>query len=71
MMADFGAIVRVARGRARSPSTSRSAAAFVISGGILLVAAVGWVLAPETQGAAAIEPTPARALGPEAGGELP
>ena len=46
-------------------------AAFVVSGGILLVAAVGWVLAPETRGHRPAEPTPARALGPEAGGELP
>ncbi len=46
-------------------------AAFVISGGILLAAAVGWVLAPETHKLRPAEPTPARALGPEVGGELP
>jgi len=46
-------------------------AAFVISGGILLAAAAGWVLAPETRTHPSAGPTPARALGPEAGGELP
>jgi ACDE family multidrug resistance protein len=45
-------------------------AAFVISGAILLVGAVGWVFAPETR-LRPSEPTPARALGPEVGGELP
>lgn len=45
--------------------------AFVISGLILLVAAVGWVFAPETRGRPSAEHTPARALGPEAGGEVP
>ena len=45
--------------------------AFVVSGGILLTAAVGWVFAPETRMTPSTEPTPARALGPEAGGELP
>ena len=47
------------------------AAAFVISGGILVMAAGAWTLAPETRRAPSDEPTPARALGPEAGGELP
>ena len=45
--------------------------AFVISGVILLVAALGWVFAPETRGRPSAEHTPARALGPEAGGEVP
>jgi MFS family permease len=45
--------------------------AFVISGLILLVAAVGWIVAPETRGRPSAEHTPARALGPEAGGEVP
>ncbi|OBJ99584.1 MFS transporter permease [Mycolicibacterium fortuitum] len=45
--------------------------AFVISGAILLVAAVGWIVAPETRGRPSAEHTPARALGPEAGGEVP
>ena len=34
-------------------------------------AAVGWVFAPETAACRPFEPTPARALGPEAGGEVP
>jgi ACDE family multidrug resistance protein len=46
-------------------------AAFVISGGILLAAAAGWVWAPETRPHPSAGPTPARALGPGAGGELP
>jgi MFS family permease len=45
--------------------------AFAISGCILLVASAGWVLAPETRVRPATEHTPARALGPEAAGELP
>ncbi|MFN6541647.1 MFS transporter [Mycolicibacterium nivoides] len=45
--------------------------AFVISGVILLIAAVGWIFAPETRGRPSAEHTPARALGPEAGGEVP
>lgn len=45
--------------------------AFVISGVILLFAAVGWAFAPETRGRPPAEHTPARPLGPEAGGEVP
>lgn len=45
--------------------------AFVISGAILLIAALGWVFAPETRGRPPAEHTPARPLGPEAGGEVP
>ncbi len=45
--------------------------AFVISGVILLLAAVGWSFAPETRVRPSGEHTPARALGPEAGGEVP
>jgi MFS family permease len=45
--------------------------AFVISGVILLIAAVGWIFAPETRGQPSTVHTPARALGPEAGGEVP
>jgi MFS transporter, ACDE family, multidrug resistance protein len=45
--------------------------AFVVSGGILLAAALGWLLAPETRRLPPLEPTPVRALGPEAGGEVP
>lgn len=47
------------------------AASFVVSGVILVAAAVGWLLAPETRRLPSSQPTPARALGPEAGGELP
>ncbi len=43
--------------------------AFMISGVILLLAAVGWLFAPETRPEPA--PTPPRALGPEGGGEIP
>ncbi|MFL6086686.1 MAG: MFS transporter [Mycobacterium sp.] len=69
MMADAGAIVgSVAVGEIAQHASF--GAAFVISGGILLVGAVGWVLAPETRVRPG-EHTPARALGPEAGGELP
>jgi MFS family permease len=45
--------------------------AFVISGVILLIAALGWVFAPETRQMTSQAHTPARPLGPEAGGELP
>lgn len=45
--------------------------AFVISGAILLVAALGWCFAPETRWRPPAEHTPARPLGPEAGGEVP
>ena len=70
MMADFGAIVgSLAVGEIAQHVSF--GAAFVISGAILLVAAVGWVLAPETRARPPSEPTPVRALGPEAGGELP
>jgi MFS transporter, ACDE family, multidrug resistance protein len=45
--------------------------AFVISGVILVVAALGWVFAPETRPRRSDEHTAARPLGPEAGGEVP
>jgi hypothetical protein len=70
MMADFGAIVgSLAVGEIAQHVSF--GAAFVVSGGILLVGAIGWVLAPETRLRPISEPTPARALGPEVGGELP
>jgi MFS transporter, ACDE family, multidrug resistance protein len=70
MMADGGAIVgSLAVGQIAQHLTF--GAAFVISGAILLVAAIGWVSAPETLLRPGSEPTPARALGPEVGGELP
>jgi MFS family permease len=45
--------------------------AFLISGVILGVAAVGWIFAPETRPRTSTEHTQARPLGPEAGGEVP
>ena len=42
----------------------------VVVGGAL-IAAVFWVFAPETRARPGAEHTPVRALGPEAGGELP
>ncbi len=45
--------------------------AFGVSGAILMVASIGWMFAPETCGESPAEHTPARALGPEAAGELP
>ncbi|WP_018601159.1 MFS transporter [Mycobacterium sp. 155] len=45
--------------------------AFAISGTILLLAALGWTFAPETRHIPATDHTLARALGPEAGGEVP
>jgi MFS transporter, ACDE family, multidrug resistance protein len=45
--------------------------AFLISGAILLLAALGWVFAPETRGTLPAGHTEVRPLGPEAGGEVP
>ncbi len=45
--------------------------AFGISGAILLLAAIGWMFAPETRDQSPLEHTPVRPLGPEAAGELP
>ncbi|MGO4443206.1 MFS transporter [Mycobacterium sp. 2YAF39] len=45
--------------------------AFAVSGAVLFVAAIGWVFAPETRGVPPAGHTPARPLGPEAGGEVP
>jgi MFS transporter, ACDE family, multidrug resistance protein len=70
MMADLGAIVGSLAVGEIAQHFSYSAA-FVVSGVILLVAAVGWFFAPETRPRPGSEPTPARPLGPEAGGELP
>ena len=70
MMADAGAIVgSLAVGEIAQHFSY--AAAFVVSGVLLLIAAVGWVFAPETRTRPGSEPTPARPLGPEVGGELP
>ncbi len=70
MMADFGAIGGSLAVGAIAEYFSYSSA-FVISGVILLVAAVGWMFAPETRRRPGDEPTAARPLGPEAGGEVP
>jgi ACDE family multidrug resistance protein len=70
MMSDVGAIAgTLAVGALAQYLTFGTA--FVVSGVILLAAAVGWLFAPETRRLPAAGPTPARALGPEAGGELP
>jgi MFS family permease len=70
MMADAGAIVgSLAVGEIAQHFSF--GAAFVISGVLLVLAAVGWVFAPETRPQPGAEPTPVRPLGPEAGGELP
>jgi MFS family permease len=45
--------------------------AFLVSGVVLLIAAVGWTFAPETHGRPSVERTSGRPLGPEAGGEVP
>jgi MFS family permease len=70
MMADFGSIVgSLAVGQVAEHGSF--AMAFTVSGAILLAAAIGWVFAPETRGLPPVRPTPMRAIGPEAGGELP
>ncbi len=70
MMADLGSIVgSVAVGQVAEHASY--AAAFLVSGGILLLAALGWLFAPETRGLPPAQPTPVRAIGPEAGGEVP
>jgi MFS transporter, ACDE family, multidrug resistance protein len=70
MMADVGAILgSFAVGQIAERLSYDGS--FIISGSILLLAAVGWVFAPETRGRPPAEHTPARALGPEAGGEVP
>ncbi|MCT7659036.1 MFS transporter [Mycobacterium deserti] len=70
MMADFGSIFgsMVVGQVAQLASYS---AAFLVSGVVLLLAAVGWAFAPETRGTDPVGHTPGRPLGPEAGGEVP
>lgn len=70
MMSDFGSIVG-SFGVGVLAQQLSFAWAFGISGAILLLAAAGWVLAPETRDQSPAEHTPVRALGPEAAGELP
>ncbi|MGV0787643.1 MFS transporter [Mycolicibacterium sp. XJ2] len=69
MMADLGSIIGSLVVGQIAEQTSFGAA-FVVSGAILGLAALGWVFAPETRVRPA-EHTPARAIGPEAGGEVP
>jgi MFS family permease len=70
MMADLGSIIGSVVVGEVAEHTSFGLA-FVVSGVILMIAAVGWTLAPETRGRPPADHTPARALGPEAGGEVP
>ena len=70
MMADLGSIVGSFTVGEMAQHVS-FADAFVISGIILLAAALAWVSAPETRARPPAEPTPLRALGPGAGGEVP
>lgn len=70
MMADVGAIVgSLAVGQIAQHLSFSTA--FVVSGAILVVAGIGWALAPETRLRTQVEPTPPRPLGPEVGGEVP
>jgi MFS transporter, ACDE family, multidrug resistance protein len=70
MMSDVGTILgSLAVGEIAQHFTFESA--FVISGVILLVAAVAWVFAPETRHDPLDEGTPILPLGPEGGGEVP
>jgi MFS family permease len=70
MMADFGSIGGSLLVGLIAQYTSFGWA-FLVSGIILAVAAVGWIFAPETRPRPATGHTPARSLGPEAGGEVP
>jgi len=68
MMSDFGAIGGSLVVGVIAQQFSY-AAAFTVSGAILLTAAVAWVFAPETRPTVAADHTAARPLGPEACGE--
>ena len=70
MMSDLGSIVG-SFGVGLIAQQLSYAWAFGISGVILLVAAIGWMFAPETRDEMPVEHTPVRPLGPEAAGELP
>jgi MFS family permease len=70
MMADFGSIGGSLLVGLIAQYTSFGWA-FLVSGIILAIAAVGWVFAPETRPRPSGEHTPSRSLGPEAGGEVP
>ena len=70
MMSDFGSIVG-SFGVGLLAQHLSFGWAFALSGAILALGAVGWLFAPETRDRSPVEHTPARALGPEAAGELP
>jgi len=70
MMSDFGSIVGSV-GVGLLAQHLSFAWSFALSGAILLIAAVGWLFAPETRDQSPLEHTPTRPLGPEAAGELP
>ncbi|PRC41599.1 MFS transporter [Mycobacterium sp. ITM-2017-0098] len=70
MMADFGSIGGSLLVGLIAQYTSYGWA-FLVSGVILGIAAVGWMFAPETRPRPSGEHTPSRPLGPEAGGEVP
>jgi ACDE family multidrug resistance protein len=70
MMSDFGSIVG-SLGVGLLAQQLSYGWAFGVSGAILVLASIGWMFAPETCGESPAEHTPARALGPEAAGELP
>ncbi|PQD99694.1 MFS transporter [Mycobacterium sp. EPG1] len=70
MMADFGSIGGSLLVGLIAQYTSFGWA-FLTSGVILGIAALWWVFAPETRPTPSAEHTPARPLGPEAGGEVP
>lgn len=70
MMSDFGSIVG-SFGVGVLAQQLSFGWSFALSGAILVLAAIGWMFAPETRDRAPAEHTPARPLGPEAAGELP
>lgn len=70
MMADFGSIGGSLLVGLIAQYTSYGWA-FLVSGVILGIAAVGWIFAPETRPRPSGEHTRSRPLGPEAGGEVP
>ncbi|MFA5708416.1 MFS transporter [Mycolicibacterium sp.] len=70
MMADLGSIVGSTLVGLIAQHLSFSWA-FVISGGILVLASSGWMLAQETRPRSSHEHTSARPLGPEVSGEVP
>jgi len=70
MMSDLGGIVgSFAVGQVAQYLSFGTA--FVVTGVILLLAAFGWLFAPETRPPTSTEPTLARPLGPDSADELP